>query len=102
MLQVVADVGEERAPRFQLFYPAQAALNGRMRRVRSVAQRIQKQDVQPQKLRLRILRDVAVIRQIGRRSEPEPQYIGPSMQHANRGELQPEQIERLAIQLVQD
>ncbi len=73
MPQIVTDVSKERPPRFQFRYPLQALRHRRMRRMRLVSQGIEEQHVKPAPAPARRLGNVALIRNIGRRAEPEPQ-----------------------------
>src|ERR1039458_8707855 len=69
--QVVADVREKRALRFHRVHDLQRLLHGRMRGMRLVAQRVQKQYVEVAQLLQRFGRNLAVICQVGGRSETE-------------------------------
>ena len=69
--QIVADVGEENAPRRQLFRGGDGTVYGRMRGVWLVAQSIQKEHIQAAQLCERGIRDLAVIRKISRIAKPE-------------------------------
>jgi hypothetical protein len=66
--QIVADVREERSLRFHPVDNRQRILYGRVRGMRFVPQRIQKQDVQPFQLMQRRLRNFAVVGEV--RADP--------------------------------
>src|ERR1700676_5502830 len=86
-------MGEECALRFYLFHDLQRLLDGRMRGVRLVAQRVQKQDVEISQLLQRFGRTLAVIGQIGGRSETETKNRSIAVDHRQRLEARSEQFD---------
>ncbi len=85
MRQIVANVGEERPLRFQPVDNRQRILHRRVRRMRFVPQRIQKQNVQAFQLMQRRFWNFAVIGQIRRRAEAVSVNLGVAMNQQSTG-----------------
>ena len=83
-------MGEECALRFYLFHDFQRLLDGRMGGMRLVAQRIQKKDVEVSQLLQRLGRNLAVVGQIGGRSETETKNRSIAVDHRQRLEARAE------------
>src|SRR6266481_2793820 len=88
--QVVTDVREKRALWFYRFHDFQRLLDRRMRGMRCVAQGVQKQDVEVPQLLQRFGRDLAVIGEVGGRSETETKDRGFAVDHCQRLEARAE------------
>src|SRR5262245_28121841 len=89
----MTDVREERAPRMQTRHSLDRPIDRRMRGVRLIPQRIQKQHIQVLQQTDRFLRDLAVIGEIGGRTEAEAVDGLPAVQYRHRYELYAEQVE---------
>src|SRR5207245_2546238 len=100
MWQIVTDMGEKGALRRQFLNVLNRSLDGGMRGMRRVTQRIQKQNVQAVQLRERFGRNLAVIGQVGRISETKPEDWRFPVKQPHRHHLQPEQLEGFASKYV--
>src|SRR5579871_6613971 len=79
--QIVTNVGEECALRFQLLHDRQRILYGRVRWMRLVSQSIEKQYVQTFQLPHRRIRNLTMIGQVRGRSESIAVDLGLSVNH---------------------
>src|SRR6266852_1109371 len=86
-------MGEKCALWFHLFHDLQRLLDSRMRGVRLVTQRVQKQDIEVSQLLQRFRRDLAVVGQVGGRSETETKNRSIAVDHRQRLEARSEQFD---------
>src|SRR5581483_11762602 len=94
MRQVVANMREERALRLEFFHDAQRVCHCRVRRMRLVSQRIQKENVEISQLLERLLRHFAEVGQIGRRSDAVAVDLGLTVNYRDRVDARTEKFKR--------
>src|SRR5581483_5835265 len=93
MRQVVANMREERALRLEFFHDAQRVCHCRVRRMRLVSQRIQKENVEISQLLERLLRHFAEVGQIGRRSDAVAVDLGLTVNYRARLDARTDQFQ---------
>src|SRR5713226_1839688 len=86
--QFVADMGEVGPARIELLGNSHGSLDGGMRRMRLMAQRIEKQHVQAPQLIERLLGDLAVVGEIGGGSEAVAEHLAPAVPEAKGANFQ--------------
>src|SRR5580658_7461110 len=91
----MANVGEKSLPRLELFHPFQTLCHGRMRRMRLMTQGVEKQHVEIAELLFRCLRNIALVRNVCRRTEAEAENLLLAVQHGQGRDGQSEEVERL-------
>src|SRR5664280_558499 len=94
MRQVVRDMCEVRVLRFQPLHQLQRVPHRRMRGMRMVPQRIEKQDVESLQSFQRLFRDVAEVREVRGRAEAIGFDRGISVEHLEWCEYRSEEVHR--------
>src|SRR5579864_1430893 len=92
--QIVTNVREKCALRLQPLHDAQRVLHRRMRRVRLVAQCIQKQNIEVFQLRQRRYRDLTMVGQVSRRAKTKAINLRVAMDQSDRLESRTKQLQR--------
>ncbi len=96
--QVVRDVSEPRLARLQPFDQPQALLDGAVRGMRFITQRVQEQHIQAAEQGQGFFRDVAVVSQVGRFAETETVAGPASVKHGHGLEAQSGDLDRRAVE----
>src|SRR5579883_1910918 len=98
--EIVANVGEESALGREFFDRLQRALDGGVRGMRAVPERIQEQHIQTLQLLPGFFGDIAVIRQIRGLSEAESVDRAFTVAEADGGELETADIDGRTVEYV--
>src|SRR5579864_1255697 len=93
---------EERTLRREFFHRFKRPLHRRMRGVRFVPERVEKQYIQAAQLLHRLVGNVAVIGEIRRRAEAEAMHRALAVAETDRHELQAKQFNGRAVENVCD
>src|ERR1700682_2644308 len=91
--QVVTDVSEPRALRTQLLYGLERSGDGGMRRMGTMAQRIEEEHAQVLEARHGLGRNIAMVGEIGRVAEAEAVYHAGAVREPEGQEFESKQIE---------